>query len=96
MLGHEVPMTLGYMEAVLHRDTLLRGIGKWLAEAPFPGRGYLQGSRVLSREKKQHLLSREKLNSSSKYMLTRGERATLEKGWFRTMEIFETERVGSS
>lgn len=96
MLGHEVPMTLGYIEAILHRETLLTGIGNWLAEAPFPGRGYLQGSKVLSREKKQHLLPTEKLNSSSKYMLTRGERTTLEKGRFRTMEIFQIERVGSS
>lgn len=86
-------MTLGYMEAILHRETLLpTGIGNWLAEAPFSGMGYLQGNRVLSREKKQHLLSTEKLNSSSKYMLTRGERTTLEKGRFRTMEIFQTER----
>lgn len=86
-------MTLGYMEAILHRETLLpTGIGNWLAEAPFSGMGYLQGNRVLSREKKQHLLPTEKLNSSSKYMSTRGERTTLERGRFRTMEIFQTER----
>lgn len=93
LLGREVAMTLGYMEAVLHRETLLpAGIGSWLAEAPFPGRGCLQRKKVLSREKKQHLLPTEKLNSLSEFMLTRGERTTLEKGRFRTMEIFQTER----
>lgn len=93
MLGHEVPMTLGYVEAILHKETLLpTGIGNWLAEAPFPGRGCLQGNRVLSREKKLRSLSTDNLNSSSKYMMTRGERTTLEKGRFRRMEIFQTER----
>lgn len=84
------------MEAILHTEILLpTGIENWLAEAPFPGRD-LQGNRVLSREKKQHPLPTEKLNSSSNYVLTRGERTTLEKGGFRTKEIFQTERVGSS
>lgn len=70
LLGHKVLMTLGYMEAVLHKETLLpTGIGNWLGEAPSAERGCLQGNGVLFREKKQHPLPTEKRNSSSKYVL---------------------------
>ena len=93
MLGHEVLMTLGYMEAILRKETLLpTGVGNWLGETPSPGRGCLQGNGVVFREKKQHPLPTEKLNSSSQYTMTRGEGTTLEKGKFRTIVIFQTGR----
>jgi len=86
-------MTFGYMEAILHKETLFPiGIGNWLGEVLSPGWGCLQGNGVLFREKKQHPLPTEKRNSSSRYTMTRGERTTLEKGKFRTMEIFQTGR----
>lgn len=42
------------------------------------------------RGKQQHPHPTEKLNSSSKYAMTRGERTTPEKGKFRATEIFQT------
>lgn len=93
MLGHDVLLTLGYGEAILHKETLLpTRIGNWLGEAPSQGRGCLQGNEVLFREKKQHPLPTEKLKSSSEYTMTREKRTTLEKGKFRTTVIFQTER----
>lgn len=89
MLGHEVLMVLGFMEGILNKETLLpTGIGNWPGKASSPERECLQGNGVLFRGKKQHPVPTEKLNSSSKYIMTRGERTTLEKGKFRTMEIF--------
>lgn len=79
------------MEAILHKETFLpTETGSRLGEAPCPEKGSLQGNGVPFRGKQQHPHPTEKLNSSSKYAMTRGERTTPEKGKFRATEIFQT------
>lgn len=50
LLGHEVLVTLKYVEVILHKKTQCpKEIGSWLGEAPCPDRGCLQENGCSSR-----------------------------------------------